>query len=212
VAAGQELPFEQDELQPSAGHAIEVRVYAEDPGRGFLPTGGEVIGLSQIDNFPGFYGVRVDTGVAVGSVVGSDYDPMLAKVIAHGRDRADAIERLDGFLGAAAAVHGVTTNVGFLRRLLALDEVRSGTARHRARGAPLGSAHRPEAPVLAAAYLAISDLEAGIVRRCVARPRGLAPRRSGVDPARVRRRRSRAHRRVGHADGNGRGVARAVRR
>jgi acetyl/propionyl-CoA carboxylase alpha subunit len=82
-----------------------------------------VIGLSQIDNIPGFYGVRVDTGVAVGSVVGSDYDPMLAKVIAHGRDRADAIERLDGFLGAAAAVHGVTTNVGFLRRLLALDIV-----------------------------------------------------------------------------------------
>ncbi len=157
VAAGQELPFEQDALQPS-GHAIEVRVYAEDPDRGFLPTGGEVIGLSQIDNFPGFYGVRVDTGVAVGSVVGSDYDPMLAKVIAHGRDRADAIERLDGFLGAAAAVHGVTTNVGFLRRLLALDEVRSGRLDTGLVERHLEALTRPESPVLAAAYLTICDV------------------------------------------------------
>jgi acetyl-CoA/propionyl-CoA carboxylase biotin carboxyl carrier protein len=120
VAAGDHLPFSQGDLAMH-GHAIEARVYAEDPSRGFLPTGGEIIRF----RVPQGQGVRVDTGVSDGSVVGSDYDPMLAKVIAWGDDRTEAIHRLDQAL-ATSAVLGVTTNIGFLRRLLADDDVRAG--------------------------------------------------------------------------------------
>ena len=120
VAAGELLPFEQAALQPN-GHAVEVRVYAEDPARGFLPTGGRVLALRE----PVGDGVRVDSGISAGSVVGSDYDPMLAKVIAWGNDRAEALHRLDHAL-ADTAVLGITTNVGFLRRLLADPDVAAG--------------------------------------------------------------------------------------
>ena len=120
VAAGERLPFSQADLHPN-GHAIEVRVYAEDADRGFLPTGGRIVGLRE----PVGPGIRVDSGVAAGSVVGSDYDPMLSKIIAWGDDRAEALHRLDHAL-ADTAVLGVTTNIGFLRRLLADVDVRSG--------------------------------------------------------------------------------------
>ncbi|MFZ9041509.1 MAG: biotin carboxylase N-terminal domain-containing protein [Ilumatobacteraceae bacterium] len=120
VAAGEVLPFRQEQLM-MRGHAIEARVYAEDPTRGFLPTGGEVVRFVA----PTGDGVRVDAGIADGSVVGSDYDPMLAKVIAGGADRAEALHRLDRAL-AGTAVLGVTTNVGFLRNLLADPDVRAG--------------------------------------------------------------------------------------
>jgi acetyl-CoA/propionyl-CoA carboxylase, biotin carboxylase, biotin carboxyl carrier protein len=103
-----------------SGHAIEARVYAEDPGRGFLPTGGTILVAAQ-----DAAGARVDTGVADGSVVGSDYDPMLAKVIVHGEDRAEALHRLDRAL-ADYHLLGVTTNVAFLRALLADPGVRAG--------------------------------------------------------------------------------------
>jgi acetyl-CoA/propionyl-CoA carboxylase, biotin carboxylase, biotin carboxyl carrier protein len=120
VAAGEELGFTQDELVP-AGHAVEARLYAEDPARGFLPTGGTVLALRE----PEADGVRVDSGIAAGSVVGSDYDPMLAKVIAYGHDRSQALRRLDRAL-ADYALLGVTTNVGFLRNLLAYPAVVDG--------------------------------------------------------------------------------------
>jgi acetyl-CoA/propionyl-CoA carboxylase biotin carboxyl carrier protein len=120
VAAGEALPFRQEALQP-AGHAIEVRVYAEDPQRGFLPTGGTVLAVHE----PAGDGVRVDSGIVAGSVVGADYDPMLSKVIAWGHDRAEALHRLDHAL-AGTAVLGITTNVGFLRRLLADPDVVAG--------------------------------------------------------------------------------------
>ena len=120
IAAGERLALTQDALQPH-GHAVEVRVYAEDPARGFLPTGGIVRGLVE----PTGEGVRVDSGIATGSAVGSDYDPMLAKVIAWGDDRAEALHRLDHAL-AETAVLGVTTNIGFLRRLLADPDVQAG--------------------------------------------------------------------------------------
>ncbi len=118
VAAGAPLALGPADLVPS-GHAVEARVYAEDPDRGFLPTGGRVLGLVVPD------GVRVDLGIAVGTVVGTAYDPMVAKVVAHGDDRAEALRRLDAAL-AGFAVPGVTVNVAFLRRLLALDDVRAG--------------------------------------------------------------------------------------
>lgn len=121
VAAGEALAFAQDELTLT-GHAIEARVYAEDPARGFLPTGGRVLAVHEPTGGPG---VRVDSSLQDGTVVGSDYDPMLSKVIAHGADRAQALARLDVAL-AGTAVFGVQTNVEFLRFLLADERVVAG--------------------------------------------------------------------------------------
>ncbi len=120
IAAGEKLPVAQDDITMT-GHAIEARIYAEDPARGFLPTGGEVLALAEA----GGPGVRVDSGLAAGTVVGSDYDPMLAKVIAHAADRPSALRALDRAL-ADTAVLGVTTNVEFLRFLLADLDVVAG--------------------------------------------------------------------------------------
>jgi acetyl-CoA/propionyl-CoA carboxylase, biotin carboxylase, biotin carboxyl carrier protein len=120
IAAGEKLPVAQDDIT-MRGHAIEARVYAEDPANGFLPTGGEVLGLAEPDG----PGVRVDSGLAPGMIVGSEYDPMLAKVIAHGADRPAALRALDRAL-ADTAVLGVTTNIEFLRFLLADADVAAG--------------------------------------------------------------------------------------
>ncbi|RZS32812.1 acetyl-CoA/propionyl-CoA carboxylase biotin carboxyl carrier protein [Herbihabitans rhizosphaerae] len=119
VAAGETLDAYVRQVR-FRGHAIEARVYAEDPAAGFLPTGGTVIGLSQPDD------VRIDSALRVGTVVGSDYDPMLAKVITWGADRAEALAKLDAALGRMS-VRGVVTNIGFLRALLRDSDVRSGT-------------------------------------------------------------------------------------
>ncbi|MFF0308509.1 biotin carboxylase N-terminal domain-containing protein [Streptosporangium sp. NPDC004379] len=118
AAAGEPLPLTQEEVR-LRGHAVEARVYAEDPSRGFLPTGGRVLALREPE------GVRVDSGLMTGGTVGSDYDPMLSKVIAWGPDRASALRRLDGAL-AGTVVLGVPTNVSFLRALLTHPEVVSG--------------------------------------------------------------------------------------
>jgi len=120
IAAGEPLPFGQDDITLT-GHAVEARVYAEDPGRDFLPTGGRVLALLE----PAGPGVRVDSGLRAGTVVGSDYDPMLSKVIVHAATRAQAVTGLDQAL-ARTAVLGVQTNVAFLRRLLADSRVRDG--------------------------------------------------------------------------------------
>ncbi len=120
VAAGEKLAFNQDGIE-LRGHAIEARVYAEDPSRGFLPTGGRVLQVVE----PSGAGVRVDSSLLAGTTVGSDYDPMLSKVIAHGSDRAEALAKLDAAL-AHTAVLGVQTNIEFLRFLLADERVRAG--------------------------------------------------------------------------------------
>ncbi len=120
VAAGENLDFSQDEVRMS-GHAVEARVYAEDPARDFLPTGGTALLLRE----PTGPGVRVDSGLLEGAGVGSTYDPMLAKVIAHGPDRATALARLDAALGRTAVL-GVGTNIAFLRELLRNDDVQGG--------------------------------------------------------------------------------------
>jgi acetyl-CoA/propionyl-CoA carboxylase biotin carboxyl carrier protein len=120
VGAGEKLAFAQDDIE-LRGHAIEARVYAEDPARGFLPTGGRVLQVVE----PSGDGVRVDSSLLAGTVVGSDYDPMLSKVIAHGADRDEALARLDRAL-AQIAILGVQTNVEFLRFLLADERVRAG--------------------------------------------------------------------------------------
>jgi acetyl-CoA/propionyl-CoA carboxylase biotin carboxyl carrier protein len=121
VAAGEPLPFGQDQVRLT-GHAVEARVSAEDPARGFLPTGGTVLALREPDHLPH---VRVDSGLAAGVPVATAYDPMLAKVIAHGPDRATALRRLDAAL-AQTSVLGVTTNIAFLRTLLSDPDVAAG--------------------------------------------------------------------------------------
>jgi acetyl-CoA/propionyl-CoA carboxylase biotin carboxyl carrier protein len=120
IAAGEHIPWAQEEIE-LAGHAVEARVYAEDPGRGFLPTGGRVLALRE----PQAPGVRVDSGLRVGDRVTGDYDPMLAKVIAHGTDRGTALRRLDHALGDMVVL-GVTTNVPFLRTLVTHPSVTAG--------------------------------------------------------------------------------------
>ncbi|MDM7856277.1 ATP-binding protein [Cellulomonas alba] len=120
VAAGRPLGFTQQDVR-LVGHAVEARVYAEDPERGFLPTAGRVLVLDE----PTGDGVRVDSALRAGLEVGSTYDPMLAKVVASGADRATALARLDAAL-SQTTVLGVRTNVAFLRRLLADVDVRAG--------------------------------------------------------------------------------------
>ncbi|OBI37766.1 acetyl-CoA carboxylase biotin carboxylase subunit [Mycobacterium colombiense] len=120
VAAGEKLGFAQDDID-LRGHAIEARVYAEDPARGFLPTGGRVLQVSE----PSGDGVRVDSSLLPGTLVGSDYDPMLSKVIAHGGDRAEALAKLDRAL-SRTAILGIQTNIEFLRFLLADERVQAG--------------------------------------------------------------------------------------
>ncbi|MFD8143457.1 acetyl-CoA carboxylase biotin carboxylase subunit [Streptomyces sp. NPDC059708] len=120
VASGAELGFAQDDVRLT-GHAIEARVCAEDPARGFLPSGGTVLALSE----PSGGAVRTDSGLVAGVDTGSTYDPMLSKVIVHGPDRATALRMLRGAL-ADTVILGVQTNAGFLRRLLAHPDVVSG--------------------------------------------------------------------------------------
>ncbi|GHE41152.1 ATP-grasp domain-containing protein [Streptomyces vinaceus] len=120
VAAGAPLAFSQSDVALT-GHAIEARVCAEDPARGFLPSGGTVLALSE----PSGGSVRTDSGLVAGVDTGSTYDPMLSKVIVHGPDRATALRMLRGAL-ADTVILGVQTNAGFLRRLLAHPDVVSG--------------------------------------------------------------------------------------
>ncbi|MFE0380945.1 biotin carboxylase N-terminal domain-containing protein [Streptomyces inhibens] len=120
VAAGERLPYVQEDITLT-GHAIEARICAEDPTRDFLPTGGTVLALHEVQG----NGVRTDSGLSQGVEVGSRYDPMLSKVIAHGPDRASALRALRAALAGTVTL-GVTTNAGFLRRLLAHPDVVSG--------------------------------------------------------------------------------------
>lgn len=113
VAAGEPLAIEQSELRQH-GHAIECRVYAEDPERGFLPATGSL----ALYRAPAGPGIRCDDGVATGSVITPHYDAMIAKVIAHAWDRPAAIRRMQAAL-ASTVVLGVTTNLSFLQAILA---------------------------------------------------------------------------------------------
>ncbi|MDE0225408.1 MAG: biotin/lipoyl-binding protein [Gammaproteobacteria bacterium] len=119
VAAGEPIPFAQEDLEID-GHAIEVRVYAENPKRNFLPSSGK---LHRVD-WPN--GVRVDAGVETGSDVPVHYDPMMAKVIAHAPDRPAAIAALRRALRQTEIV-GVEHNVGYLANILAHAEFGRGT-------------------------------------------------------------------------------------
>ncbi len=119
VAAGEPLGLRQDEVTFS-GHAIEVRIYAEDPYAGFLPQAG----TASLVRWPA--GVRVDHALESGQVVSTSYDPMLGKVVVHAPDREAARRRLVAALDETGIL-GITTNTGFLRWLVASEEFRGAT-------------------------------------------------------------------------------------
>ena len=157
IAAGEPLGFRQEDLRLT-GHAVEARVYAEDPQHGFLPTGGRVLELAE----PAGDGIRVDSSLLPGGTVTADYDPMLAKVVAWAPDRAGALRRLHGALGRFATL-GVDNNVEFLRLLLADPEVRAGRLDTGLIERRLDDMAFREADdrVLAAAALILDAIEAG---------------------------------------------------
>jgi 3-methylcrotonyl-CoA carboxylase alpha subunit len=121
VAAGEPLPLAQEDVTCS-GHAIEARLYAEDPERGFLPSAGTLAHLRLPEPTEA---IRIETGVAAGDRISPFYDPMLAKVVAWGRDRAAALRRLRGALGAAEIV-GPASNLEFLARVVSHQAFAAG--------------------------------------------------------------------------------------
>ncbi len=166
IAAGERLSIAQDEVRLD-GHAIEARIYAEDPAAGFLPTGGEI----HVLRWPTGEGIRVDAGVYDGGEIGSSYDPMIAKVIAHGTTRDEAIDRLDAAL-ADTRILGVTTNRGFLRALLAEPAVREGRL-------DTGLIDRDGERIAAAPVPTMAFVSAGIASASLGIRRGGAWRRDG---------------------------------
>jgi len=120
VAAGESLPLGQDQV-PLTGHAVEARLYAEDPEHEFLPSTGRLYALA----LPAGEGIRVDTGVTPGAEVSPHYDPMIAKIIAHAATRDQALDRLAAALDRTVAA-GPRTNLAFLAALCRAPEFRSG--------------------------------------------------------------------------------------
>ena len=142
--AGEPLPLRQDDVALS-GHAVEARIYAEDPANGFLPSSGRIVAWTP----PA--GARLDSGVEQGVEVTSHYDPLLAKLIVSGPDREAALARLARALSELCVV-GPATNVSYLRALLERPDVRAGeldTGLLERIGDELQPAPNPELPALA---------------------------------------------------------------
>src|SRR5438105_8576468 len=158
VASGEPLPKTQRELAIN-GHAIEARIYAEDPNRGFLPSIGHLVHWRMPQATPR---VRVDTGVRAGDTISPYYDPMLAKLIVWGEDRERACEEMLTALGECEVV-GVATNIAFLERLIRHEAFASGQLdtglidKHRAALFPLPSP-TPKRALLVAALAEYADI------------------------------------------------------
>ncbi|MBI5297830.1 MAG: acetyl-CoA carboxylase biotin carboxylase subunit [Chloroflexi bacterium] len=120
IAAGEPFPFTQSDFH-QRGHAIECRVYAEDPAGGFLPSTGRLLQFIE----PRGPGIRVDAGFRAGDEVTHFYDPMLAKLIVHAENREAATQRMQAAL-REFIVHGVTTNIDFMGALLAHEDFKNG--------------------------------------------------------------------------------------
>jgi 3-methylcrotonyl-CoA carboxylase alpha subunit len=168
VAAGEKLPRMQDEIALS-GHAVEARVYAEDPLRNFLPSTGRLHVVRWADGED----IRIDAGVRETQEVTPYYDPMLAKVIAFGPTRKHALDRLDAAL-RATAIAGPRTNIAFLRALIASRAMQAGKLDTGLIERELSSLATPRPPDHAAAAKAVEEL----VRREQARVGRRAARRS----------------------------------
>ena len=154
IAAGEPLGFEQSAVRWS-GHAVEARLYAEDPDAGFLPAAGRILRLRWPD------GVRVDTGIREGDSISDRYDPLLAKLIAHGRTRDEALARLRAALDETTVL-GVRTNLRFLRWLLEQPVVRHGQLRTDTLARlSLPPAPQPDDAAWGAAAIALLGAEAG---------------------------------------------------
>jgi acetyl-CoA carboxylase, biotin carboxylase subunit len=120
IAAGERLPFEQEDVM-IRGHAIECRIYAEDPDNNYFPSPGKITMLLT----PSGPGIRLDSGVYEGWTVPIDYDPLLAKLVGYGQDRTQAVARLVRAL-EELFVAGIKTNLGLFQRILADEDFRSG--------------------------------------------------------------------------------------
>ncbi len=158
VAAGERLPLLQDELSIN-GHAIEARLYAEDPARDFMPSIGTLRHFGTPIQGPH---VRIDTGVRSGDAISMHYDPMIAKLIVWDRDRASALQRLTRALDECAIV-GISSNVGFLRAIathpaFAAAELETGFIAQHADALAASAGSTPRA-VLAAAVQAVMATE-----------------------------------------------------
>jgi 3-methylcrotonyl-CoA carboxylase alpha subunit len=168
VARGEALPLDQEALRIH-GHAIEVRIYAEDPAKGFLPQTGRLAHLS----FPKEDAhVRVDAGVRTGDVISIHYDPMIAKLIAWDEDRPAALRRMRAAL-AATHVAGLNANVSFLARLIRLPAFQAGDLdtrfidRHQ-------EALAETTPVPTPTILALASLYSALTRKGIGEMRGHA--------------------------------------
>jgi 3-methylcrotonyl-CoA carboxylase alpha subunit len=152
VAAGEPLPLEQPEIG-CRGHAIEARIYAEMPQREFMPAAGRILYLKPPQDH---VGVRIDTGVRRGDLIGINYDPMIAKLIVHGADRSAALAKLARAL-SQYHILGLNTNIGFLGDLVALPEFDKADfdtgfiGKHAERLFAQSTLHLQQARVLAAA-------------------------------------------------------------
>jgi len=151
VAGGERLPFEQAEVNVR-GHAIECRVYAEDPAHSFYPSSGPLLSFVA----PRGPGVRVDAGFETGDSISPHYDALLAKISVHAATRAEAIARADAAL-ASTVILGVTTNLAFLRALLAHPEFMAASATTQLIDKHLADWQPPAPPATALIAAALAD-------------------------------------------------------
>ncbi len=157
VAAGEQFPFTQSDLT-QRGHAIECRIYAEDPANGFLPSTGKLLQFNE----PRGPGLRVDSGFTAGDDVTHFYDPLLAKLIVHAEARGTAIQRMKTAL-KDFIVHGVVTNIDFLQAVLSHPDFANGKVSTRwvetnLESDSLLSAMQEQAPALHIIAAALADL------------------------------------------------------
>jgi len=167
VAQGERVMLHDAQLQ-AVGHAMEARLYAEDPGRGFLPSPGHVHGL-ELASGPG---VRVDCGIPAGGEVSQFYDPMIAKIVAWGEDREHARRRLMRAL-SETHVKGITTNKAFLLSLLESEAFMTN-------GYHTSTVQAPEPQAVAAREPTGAALDAALVALVMARHLGQSPKAQGA--------------------------------
>ena len=152
IAAGEKFPFTQSDFHQH-GHAIECRVYAEDPSNGFLPSTGKLLQLIE----PRGPGIRVDSGFKTGSEVTHFYDPLLAKLIVHAENRNAAIQRMQTAL-REFIVHGVVTNMDFMQAVLKHEDFAQGKVSTRWVEKSFGGWHPVEAEKEALIAAALADV------------------------------------------------------